>query len=283
MPSLDQVCTLIQTEVLGIMQANSVGLPPGQVGVGQPFGQSLSEILGQYQAQISIFPIPKAAQNRTSRKPHWVTSIDPPVTLTVQVLRNSNTWTLTFGGVAAGGYNIHTFPNGSRNDCYYQTQANDTLDSVATAVALSITNQSISGISASASGPVATVTGAPTMRCGIGGNCTMIAEMRRTMCPISVKVWAANAPIRNQIGALLENLLAPTYPSPMLTAPDLSYVWVRWAKPGWNDDSQSSYSLYVWEALLEAEYATVATTTGTAVESIPITGIDPNPIYTGGS
>lgn len=284
MPTLDQVCALLKTEVTNVLNASGQTFPPLQVLVGWPYGQSLSEILGQAQAQVTVFPLSKASQNRTSRKPQWQTSVQPAVPLIATIAGLTTTWTITFSGSVIPGLNVHTFPDNHVADAYFQTASGDGLPAAATKTRDAINALAIGGISATASGNVVTVTGCPTLRCNIGGKATMIQEVRRTMTPVQISVWAAKGPVRNQLGAILEAGLAPSYPSPFITAPDGTQVWVRWRNsPQWNDDVQLSYSLYVWHCVLECEYATTQSTDATTVESVGTTVGTAPTSYTGGS
>ena len=283
MATVDQVLTAIRDAVYDLLVGLYGDNPPAQIGIGFPYAPSLSEILGEGEAQISVYPLSKAAQNRTSRKPFWKTSVQNPVTLIVTKTVSGSNFHLTFSGTAAGGLNIHTFIQPNTVDAYYATQNTDSLNSIATAVAAAITALSVPGVTASASGAVVTVSGTPYLKCNIGGTSVMVQEVRRAMLPVQLSVWAPDAASRQAIGALIENGFALDFPIPFLNAADGSAIWIRQrSTPAWSDDSQRSYSLYEWHCIYECEFPTLQSATGAQIESVG-TQIGSGSIeYTGG-
>ncbi len=259
--------------------------PPNQVGVGEPYGQAMSQILGQNEAQVTIWPLTAAAQNRTSRKPTWQAATIQPVTIAAAVAGISGGYTITLSAITAGGVtgpqpglNIHAFCGGPRFDGYYSLVANDTLPSAATALAAAIRAAAIaagqSGVTASASGNVVTVLGTPYCTVNIGGQVTFVAEARRTMLPVQVSIWAPQAKYRDAMSKQIENGvgLATT---PFQKAYDNAAIWVRLrGAPRWVGISQHSYSLYEAHFIFECEYPTFITSTGAVVEGVGITFVD---------
>jgi hypothetical protein len=283
MATIDQVLDAVQAAVYKLLVTQYGTNPPAQIIIGWPYAPALSEILGEGEAQISIFPLAKSAQNRTSRHPRWYTVTQNPVTLIATITTVGGNLVITYTGTPQAGFNIHTFLDNPVYDAYYQTTAEDSLDTVAAAVADKITALDAPGVSASATGAAVTVSGTTKLKCNIGGTATMAQEVRRTMTPVQVSVWAPNAESRRAIGQMIENGLALDFPIPFLQAADGAAIFIRMrGAPMWNDDSQRAYSLYQWHGVFECEYPTHQISTGTQVESVGAKLNQDARLYTGG-
>jgi hypothetical protein len=291
-PTIDEVAEAMQQAVLTALNASELEFPQLQVGIGWPVGTSASEILGQAQAQVTVYPIEAASQDRTNRRPIWKESTDDPVLLTATVVGGIMPfwrWTnddpvggwpsdpppsivLTFCGPVTAGLNIHTLVGQPPADAYYRTQSTDEAPSVATAVAAAINALSNSLASATVSGNSVLISGVSNVQCNIGGHGTAVKESRRTMTPIQVSVWAADGPNRNILGKIIELSDIGTSDHPFLIGCDGGAIRTRLrGSPKWRDKSQSSYSLYEWHAVYECEYPTLQVTRTTSIEAIPVT------------
>lgn len=297
MASVDQVADAMVDAVIAALSISNgetvwydgaytfIPNPPNQVGVGEPYGQAMSQILGQNEAQVTVHPLTAAAQNRTSRKPKWKPATIQPVTIAAAVAGISGGYMITLSDVTVAsvsgpqpGLNIHAFCGGPRFDGYYPLVADDTLDTAATALAAAITAVAIAagqpGVTASAIGNVITVLGTPYCTVKIGGQVTFVAEARRTMLPMQVSIWTPQAKYRDAMSKQIENNvgLATT---PFQQAHDNAAIWVRLrGAPRWAGISQHSYSLYEAHFIFECEYPTFITSTGAVVEGMGITFID---------
>lgn len=285
MASLDQVALAVKDAVYNLLVQEYGTNPPAQIAIGWPYVPELSEILAEGEAQISIYPLTKASVNRTTRHPKLIPYSYSSPTLVATVTKSGSTFHITFSGSVVGVYNIHTLTDVPTVDARVQTLGGDTLDTIATKVYNAI-NLLGTNASATVSGAVTTVSGTTILKCNVGlsQNTVMVQEVRRTMTPIQVSVWAPNPYARNAIGALLENGLALDYPFPFLQASDGSAIWLRMrGAPDWaGDEAQRSYTLYEWHGVYEAEYPTLQTVTGTPVEVVgTIVGND-NTEYSGG-
>src|ERR1700677_367525 len=252
--------------------------PPFQCGVGKPYGPSATEILGQNEAQVTVWPLAEAAQNRTSRKPTWKAATIQPVTIAAAVVGISGGYRLALSGTPAAGLNVHAFCGGPRFDGYYSVLPGDTLDSICAALAAAIeaaaTAAGQPGVTAIYSEASVDVLGTPYCEVNIGGQVTFVAEARRTMLPVQVSIWAAQAKFRDAMSKQIENNIALAT-SPFLQAYDNAAVWVRLrGAPRWDETSQHSYSLYEAHFILECEYPTFITSTRAVVEGVGITFVD---------
>jgi hypothetical protein len=280
MATLDDVTVALKASVLTALTTYAPNTGPGQVGIGFPLGSSISQILGQNQSQVSLFPLEGVSQNRTSRRPRWqkLTTTTPLLSAAVSGI-NSQTEAIVFSGTPTPGLNVHTFFGAPLQDAYYQTQQGESLASLAAAVA--------SGVIALGGSAVPTpdaviVTGSPSLRCNIGvsAGAGMVAEVRRMMKLFQVSAWCANAVSRNTIAAAIGNNVGIDT-TPFLIASDGSAIWVRLRNEYWIEKSQSSYSLYEYHAIFECEYPTLASTAATTIEAIPATLGDTTTIVDG--
>lgn len=290
MATIYQVALAVKDATLALLQTKWADFPPAQIGIGWPYAPALSEILGEGGVQVSIFPLTRASQNRTGFKPRWVPIASPAVELEAsvfspvgrefpqQLMVPLQSWNLFFYGEVAAGLNIHVFLSSGNipiTDFYYQTVDGDTVISIAANIATLIAAQASDwpDLTVDAAGNSISFQGISSLQCNIGGTTTMAMEVRRTMTPVQVSVWAPNADLRNQIGELIENGLGTAFPNPFLRAEDGSAVWIRLrGAPSWEGDvAQSSYSLYQWHGVFECEYPTLMTAQATQIESIGAT------------
>lgn len=283
MATLDEVADAVVDAVVATLQAPPYGAtvdtggalgrqfiknPPMQVGKGFPFGQALSEILGQFQAQVTVYPQAKLSQNRTDRKPSFKLVAPITVPLSATITPSGNNSIVTFTGSVVPGLNVFAFFGRPKVPAMYQTQGADDLNAVAAQIAAQI---NANGGSASSNANAVTVNNS-AVTVNIGGSGTMVAEIRRTMTPVQVTVWASDPNMREAISKQLENGMAPSWPIPFLQAVDGSAIWIRQRGSPMPDDlSQSSYSLYVANIIYECEYPTWATIEGTEIEGIDVT------------
>lgn len=293
MATVDEVTDAVVDAVLAVLNPNGetggasiwyngaytfIQNPEFQCGVGNPYGQSATEILGQNQAQVTIWPLSQAAQNRTSRKPTWKVASIQPVTIAATVVGIDGGYRITLSGTPAAGLNIHAFCGGPRFDGYYSVLPGDTFDSICAALVVAIeaaaTAAGQSGVTAIYSEASVDVLGTPYCEVNIGGQVTFVAEARRTMLPVQVSVWASQAKYRDAMSKQIENGVGLAT-SPFLQAYDNAAIWVRQrGAPRWDETSQHSYSLYEAHFIFECEYPTFITSTGAEVEGVGITFID---------
>lgn len=292
MASVDEVAQAIADATLSLLNGSGVTNPPFQCGVGWPFGNALSEIVGQGQAQVTVFPQAEASRTVTNRKPVWRVISEPEPTLFANVTATDTTATILLYGYPTVGNNLHTLltftPSGSfivnpgqavEYDAFYQVQGGDTLEDVVAGVAAAIEALGLA-ITVNAAGETITIAplvDSPTIRScqvNIGGNSTMAQEVARVMMPVQVSVWAADGPTRNSMSKQIEGgLCIGIQPQDnFLYASDGSAIRVRKrGSPRWVDQSQSSYSLYEAHVIYECEYPVLQIARGTQVEALPLT------------
>lgn len=294
MAAEDDVSYALQQAVIGIVNAAPNGAyvnrgkgpkfvqnVPCQVIIGFPFGTSLTEILGNAQAQISVFPLTEASRTVTDRKPMWKVTQQNYPTINAAVKFEGDSFTITFYGQPAAGFNIHTLIGGAvgQLDAPYQTTSEDTLETIAAAVGDAISALGLSGVTVVAAGESVTaswLSGAylfSRVQVNIGGTATMAQEVARVMTPFQISVWAANADLRDSYSKQIDGALCMGVQNNFLYAADGSAIRVRRrGEPRPNDQSQRSYSLYVSHLIYECTYPKLQTTEGTQVEVVAVNG-----------
>jgi hypothetical protein len=250
MGRLDDVCNALVDAITAAINGASPAAvtEPGQVIVGDPLAPELVEILAQGpgQWQVSLFPFEKGKNNTRFRPRRTYTQ--PVVHLTCAAVEG----VVTFAGSVDAGLNVHVVID-NKYDARIQTTSGMSLATVATAIVAAINALEAPGITSSASGATATVVGAHTVVCNVAGVGSSIREVARIGRNVRMSVWASDPDTVSAIeGAVLTQLGVDV--KPKLTLPDGSLMWVRYAGDLWNDDSQSSYSLYVSHHLFWCEY-----------------------------
>ena len=230
---------------------------------GWPDPTTLDTDIGNGKAHVTVFPKPE--ERNTTRYPiaqQVVTQANATLTLTVagQII--------TVGGTVSTPQNLAVLVGAQAYT--YAVQTNDTLTSIATALATMI---AVAGTTSS--GNVVTVGPTGEIRAArVGANGTVAAEYRRQEKVILVTVWASTPALRYAIGAALDVALAQIE---FITLPDgfggrLTY------KSSNISDALAKTTIYRRDLSYCVEYATTVTTPATqiTVQQINLTGgIDP--------
>lgn len=250
---LDTICVAVADALSDAMDQEMLLTPPAQVVPGWPFVNELVALLTQKEYIVTVFPHPDGHQ--TSRySPIPFTIQNPFVSLVATVSLAART--ITFSGLAQPGINVHSFVGPLLQDAYYQTKVSDTLASTATAVAAAINTLAISGVSASASGAVVTVTGSPYIVCNIGSSQeAMAVEVNRIQRTVQVSAWCPDPQTRfNVSDPILQSI--GTTDVPFLKFSDGSPLRIQNnGRIDYNtDESQSAYSCYEYHVNFEVEY-----------------------------
>lgn len=270
MASIVDVEKAIQVAVSNALNAANVTIP-NQVVRGWPSFTSLTKILQKGQFQVSVFSEPNA-RNVTRFIPEWgVLGSMPSKTLTATISGSR----VTFGGSVATVHNVHTFVGGYSSgvplsDGYAQAAVGDSLSTVATKVAAAINGLALSGVSATASGAAVTVSGAPLVECRIGVQAPLAKEVRRTERQVRVTCWCPKPEIRDQVGPVVE--LAIGYAGNYwLALADGSSAKITYVSSYPVDEPTKDMSLFRYDVLFCAEFASYVNETGAQVESWGLT------------
>lgn len=266
----------------------------GQVINGWPTAPQLVEILGQSddEWQISLYPFP--GKNATRYVGERGGTYTVPVVNLKATIDPLTGRTLTFSGSVPTALNVHSFLSFNNFDAYVGAPSGSTPAQIAAATAAYVNAQSLKGTTASATGPSVTLHGDMWDVCNIGGQGTITSgETLRTSRLVQVSIWTTGGlqgtdpdgslrlsmfdSISSQIGTALNHFL---------TLPDGSSAYVMYEGDKFEDDSQSSYSLYSAKIYYELEYALFRSTSAWQVGAIAATttinGQSTSTTYVGG-
>jgi hypothetical protein len=247
--------------------------------MGAPFGPSLTKILTQGQWALTVFPL-TGGRRLPPRGKDRSEIVLIPATLTVAIASSAMGTTMTFAGVPQANLNLSVIiqhPAIGKQYLYYQTQAGDTLVSIAYAVF-----QLISGLTSpivcTVSGPVVTIISSLYSACHIGTTGTVLTFASRFEQRIQVSTWTPNASSSTNNLAFDENAgLRASVCDAIISnvgtdmnmwydLPDATALRLRLsALPTYIDDSQTDYNLYVSHMIFLAEYTLVSSNSATQV------------------
>lgn len=238
---------------------NATLSPDGRIYVGNPLVPELVKILAEPPGtwQISVFPL-GPAKDETAFSPY-----DQPLFIpgpTPSVAASVASGVITFSGsVGTQPINVHTVVDAD-GDAYVQTTPNQSIDSVASAVAAAINALDLPGVSASASGAAVTTEGISDLRCNIGGTGSTIAyEVGRYSRSIVATVWANDPYARELLADAIVARVGTAF-TRFLSFPDGSQFYLENTNGGaYDDDSQSSYSAYVARINFTVQYGILFT------------------------
>lgn len=274
---LEAVLGLLRTEITAALATDGIS-QRGQVLNGWPTAPQLVEILGQAddEWQVTLYPFP--GKNVTCYIGEGGGTVTPPNVALKAFLDPTGT-ILTFFGTVPAPINVHSFLSFNNFDAYVAGAAGATPAQIATATAAYVNAQSLHGVTASAAGPAVKLTGDMWDVCNIGGTGTITTgETLRTSRLVQVSIWTTGGlegtdpdgslrlamfdSISSQIGTRLNHFL---------TLPDGSSAYIMYEGDKFEDDSQSSYSLYVAKIYYELEYALFRSTSAVQVGDIVAT------------
>lgn len=215
--------------------------------------QRLDDDLLISKAHINIYP--RAEETIIEHyNPEWQVLSKQTATMTAIATAN----TVTLSGTITAGHNLSLLINGT--DYSYTCQANDTLTTVATAMA------SLSG--GSSVGSVITYSNPHSLVARVGVKGSVIRELRRQNRVFQIVIWC-NAPAqRDVISNAVDKALTI---QKNITLADGSSGKLRYKSSPMTDDLQKD-TLFRRDFLYSVEYATTETQTATAV-TIPQTVI----------
>ncbi len=254
--ALDGLKTVIQAANVA---ANVV--PRGQVGKGFPVGTELVEILANNDEewQISLYPLPTG--HIEWYPPVELANQDSVITLAASLAGN----VVTLSGAVTAGVPVHIGINAGLYDVAYVAAQNDTLATIASALATAIVNLHIPGVSASAAGAAVTITGANSLYATVAASGLVLYEVGRCIQHIQATIWAPDDKVR----VLLENAMLAyvgTSDAHSVALPDGTTMDCELtAPPRWSDQSSSDYSLYVSHVVFACDFPLVRALSATQI------------------
>jgi hypothetical protein len=190
-----------------------------------------------------------AEKNTTRYSTDWLPLTQPAQTVTLVVAGQ----TITVGGAVSVPQNIAILVNGL--PCTYAVQANDTLTSIATALAVQIPG-------ASNTGPVITLPATARIQAArVGGAGTMFREVRRQQRAVQLTIWADTPAHREATAQAIDVALAATE---FVTLSDQTAARIIYQSSRLDDGTQKA-NLYRRDLIYSVEYATTQTSAATTV------------------
>lgn len=292
---LDSVLSTIVNQISAAI--NSAGITqPSQTFKGWPTAPQLVEMLGQSNSQYVVSVYPYQGRNVTRWLDYDGYYIQPVVTLQGDIGPDSTvSFSLSTGTTMGALYNVHAFIKNVNHDFLVQPATTDNPDAVATALAGQVNALAVPGLSALASGHDVVLTGGQWQFCNVGGTGSLVVEANRVSRITQVSVWttgdtedtvdpdsslrlAVYDAIASQVGTKDEHFY--------YDQTDGTPIFFMLNGDNFDDDSQSSYSLYVARLLYDMEYSInariPATQVGAGQFTEQINSNPPRTIYTGG-
>lgn len=173
--------------------------------------------------------------------------------------------TVTIGGTVGAGQNVAVIVGG--NAFTYTTQASDTLNSIAAALATLISAKQ----SATSSGATITIPNALHLNARVGGSGTVIQMVSQQVRNFMVNLWCPTPALRDTAGRVINPTLGAT---PRLIMPDTTTARLQLVNDGDDDDGQQKEQVYRRFITYSGEYASTLTQTATQVvaETISVSG-----------
>lgn len=234
----------------GIGQASGTGFAV-QVYQGWPNPDKLDADLKAGIAHVSVWPTPNE-QPGVPHFPEWQTLGVLAATITTAVAGQ----TVTLGGTVGQAQTVAILADGKAYA--YTAQVNDTLASIATALAVGLV---AAGISASSAGALVTLPAAKKITGRIGTTGTSIRELRRQDRVFQVSCWAWAFDKRDALAQAVDATLASNW---RIALPDGTYGNSAYKGSSQHDEAQKQL-VYRRDILYAVEYATTQTRTDAQV------------------
>jgi hypothetical protein len=230
---------------------------------------------------------------------YLVTPTPPPLVATITTL-SQTLWAITFTGENAPGLNIWTVAGPTPwadGATLYQTTGNETLVQIAAAVAAQVELLGV-GVTASAAGPVMSITSSAPVWCNIGqaitttptGEPIAVQDIGRFDQTILITIWA---PVPDEFvgqkpGGNREQLQTAVLlalggnDQKWNVSSDGSAFSAVWGDIGrWSDKAEDLYTVFRADLELEIEYSLYRSITVTPIGVINVTmNLDSNPPQT---
>jgi hypothetical protein len=256
MAGLAEVSNALVALIAQLVYPNGTGQPsivgkPVKVYGGWPAPDALTKDLAAGKVHISVFPPNGLEKIVDTAVTDWRTVVEPSITLTLTLAGQA----VTVDGTVSQPQNAALVVDGK--GYAYGVQSNDTLISIATALAVLVSADQ----PATSSGPVVTIPGAKAISPRLGGAGTSIRELRRQERAFRITVWANCFDSRDPIADLLDSALSGTF---HLTLPDGMIATLRY-KSSSQDDSGQKESIYRRDLVYAVEYSTTQVRTDTQI------------------
>lgn len=203
---------------------------------------------GGGRVHVTVYPT-GTEKNVTKYSNDWMPLSQPALTVTLTVAGQ----TVTVGGTVSTPQNVALLVNGLAYT--YAVQANDTLTSIATALAVQVPG-------ASNTGPVITLPATARIQAArVGGAGTLSREVRRQQRAVQLTIWADTPAHREATAQAIDVALAATE---FVTLADQSAARIIYQSSRLDDGTQKA-NLYRRDLIYMVEYATTQTSSATSI------------------
>lgn len=276
MGRIEQVCDVLGQAITVAITAAGI-VSPAQVYIGWPVGTELTELINQGGYAVTIYPLP-GGRRLAPRGKDISKSMFPTPTVSTSVATGANTQLIISGTPGIYNFNVlFVHPILGRQFVYYRSTGNDTLSTIATAIA-ALFSTVPSPVTATASGSSVTISGATGVKCNVGTVGSVTSFASRFEQRIQVSVWTPTAyqntgnpsvdtplSLRSAVCDAIINAVG-TDMNMWYVLPDGTYARIRLsAIPAYKDDSQADYNLYEAHLIFLVEYVLQTTLSATQV------------------
>lgn len=275
MADMTDVSNALVSMITATVYPNGTSQPPlsavqAKVYPGWPDPATLQADLASHIAHISVFPTVQEKVT-TRRIPEWQQVIAPAPTLAAAVAGTA----ITLSGTVSTPQGVDLIVDGV--DYAYAVQANDSLASIAAALAALVSvNQA-----ASSTGPVITIAGSHKILARIVSSGTSAREVSLEQRVFKVSIWADTFDRRDSLAKPIHPMLADIT---RIAMPDGTWATAQYSGSQQIDTEQKE-NIYRRDINLSIEYSTILTRTDTTVGIVQIhpsviagTGSAPLPI-----
>lgn len=226
----------------------------GTVFRGWPTSVEYARIIAQDKGSSQVTLWPLKGKSTTAYNTDDIVNLQrtqPKITVSID-----DTFTiLTILTAPGAGDNLHAFFGYPTQDANFgPATGNESMGTVALAIAAKVNGMSLPGVGATTSGNEVILTGALWAYANIGGSATMTMVTAQEARPVQCSVWAPDALSREAIGTAIIAGIGGV-DQPRLTMPDGNIMLCLYDDDIWNDKAVSSYSSYRWDIFFNIEYA----------------------------
>lgn len=233
---------------------------PVKVSRGWPVKTALAADLAANVANVSVFSQPGSERNVSRFPRQWKTLSNPAPSIVATVSGQ----TVTFSGAISTPQNIAVIASGEA--FLYAVQPDDTLSTIASGLAALIN----SAMSATSSGAVLTVPSAIDLSAAVGGQGTVVRDLRRQERLMQITVWCNTYPQRDAVAAFVDGKFAgqgQDAPFEFFDLPDgftARFLYVR-TLPIDRDELSGAFRR---DLIYSIEYSTTETQTATQIVTV---------------
>lgn len=270
MADQSDVMNLLAAKAAAVAYPNGTGVPSitgaiVKVYPGWPVPNKLQADINAGGVHISIYPLPTEKKiNSTLGRPYQVTTTGAPT-----LFATVSGQTVTLSGAVSTPTNVYFLIDNV--GYHYSVQSNDTLTTIATAMAIQIPG-------ATSVGAVVTIPDGISIVARTGGVGTASRELRRQAKDFQITIWSPTPALRDKVASALDIALSEESNISLSDGAPSYMVYTR----SFQSDASENYLVYRRDFVYTVNYATTQTIDAAQVVApvMHITDISNNPIKT---